>query len=215
MAFDSDGRLWVATAAYDDAGTDAVYVVDEPGSTPVEVITDAHTPLGLLWVGETLFVAASGGVDAYSGFDGADFGGTGFAEHHSIVDLPDDVGEVNGLAMSCERPHQPRRVSAVRLVHADLEGLGCSAFVPARRQRPASRRERHPSSGRARLLPRHRPPLRDDEPARRPRRRDAGRLVVDRRGRTGLGLPRLLRAGRRCVQQRAPARSRSSTPTRP
>ncbi len=62
-----DGRLWVATAAFDDTGTDAVYVVDESGAVPVAVITDAHTPLGLLWVGDSLYVAATGGVDRVLG----------------------------------------------------------------------------------------------------------------------------------------------------
>ncbi len=97
IAFDADGRLWVATAAYADAGTDAVYFVDTVGSTPERVIADAHTPLGLLWYDDALYVAAAGGVEAYSGFSG-----TSFAEHHTVVDLPDGVGEVNGLAMSTD-----------------------------------------------------------------------------------------------------------------
>ena len=97
MAFDPDGRLWVATAAFDDAGTDGVYVVEQSGATPVAVIADAHTPLGLLWVGDSLYVAATGGVTAYSGFDG-----TTFVEHHTVVALPADVGEVNGLALSSD-----------------------------------------------------------------------------------------------------------------
>ena len=33
FAFDADGRLWVATAAFEDAGTDAVYRVDRAGDT--------------------------------------------------------------------------------------------------------------------------------------------------------------------------------------
>jgi len=95
MAFDADGHLWVATAAYQDAGTDAVYVIDSAGATPTKVIDDAHTPLGLLWHDGVLYVSRAGGVDAYTGFNG-----TTFAEHHPIVTLPDGVGEVNGLAMS-------------------------------------------------------------------------------------------------------------------
>ena len=97
MAFDADGHLWVATAAYDDGGTDAVYVIDSAGATPAKVIDDAHTPLGLLWHDGVLYVSRAGGVDAYTEFDG-----TSFAEHHTIVTLPDGVGEVNGLALSPE-----------------------------------------------------------------------------------------------------------------
>jgi len=95
MAFDGQGRLWVATAAYDDSGTDAVYLVDAVGSTPRKVIADARSPLGLLWIDDTLYVAASGGVDAYTGFDG-----TTFEDHHQVVALPEGAGEVNGLALS-------------------------------------------------------------------------------------------------------------------
>ena len=82
-------------AAYDDSTTDAVYLVDAVGSTPRKVIADAHTPLGLLWIDDTLYVAGIGGVDAYTGFDG-----TAFKDHHNVVALPEGVGEVNGLALS-------------------------------------------------------------------------------------------------------------------
>src|SRR4051794_12770925 len=39
FAFDASGRLWVATAAYSDAGSDGVYVVRHARATPVEVVT--------------------------------------------------------------------------------------------------------------------------------------------------------------------------------
>ncbi|HMK13162.1 MAG TPA: hypothetical protein VK461_16350 [Acidimicrobiales bacterium] len=102
MTFDGDGHLWVATAAYDDTGADAVYVVDSAGATPAKVIADAHTPLGLLWHDGALYVSRAGGVDVYTGFDATGSGSPTFAEHHTIVTLPDGVGEVNGLALSPE-----------------------------------------------------------------------------------------------------------------
>jgi len=61
------------------------------------IAADAHSPLGLLWIDDTLYVAASGGVDAYTGFDG-----TTFEDHHQVVALPEGAGEVNGLALSKE-----------------------------------------------------------------------------------------------------------------
>jgi glucose/arabinose dehydrogenase len=94
LAFDEQGRLWVATAAFDDTGTDAVYVVNQSGTTPIEVLPDQHTPLGLVWVGDSLYVAGKGGVVAYSGFDG-----TAFAAHKTVVPLEIDVGEVNALVL--------------------------------------------------------------------------------------------------------------------
>ncbi len=95
LAFDNHGRLWIATAAYDDTDADAVLLASQAGETAHPVITGLHTPLGLLWQGTTLYVAAKGGVDAYVGFDG-----TSFAAHTTVLALPADVGEVNGLAVA-------------------------------------------------------------------------------------------------------------------
>jgi hypothetical protein len=57
FAFDDEGLLWVATAAYSDDGTDGVYVVASAGAAPVKIIAGVHTPLGTC--GHTL--ADSGG----------------------------------------------------------------------------------------------------------------------------------------------------------
>ena len=167
MAFDPDGRLWVATAAFDDAGTDAVYVVEQSGSTPVAVISDAHTPLGLLWVGDTLYVAATGGVTAYSGFDG-----TTFVEHHTVVALPADVGEVNGLALSSDG-----RISLGVSAPCDActptseDSAAVLSFLPDGSDLRVDASGIRAPIGLA-YFPGHRPAVRDDEPARRPRRRD-------------------------------------------
>jgi glucose/arabinose dehydrogenase len=93
FAFDSDGRQWVATADATDQGTDGVYLVSASGAA-AKVITDVHTPLGLLWYQGALYVASTGRVDVYSGFDG-----TAFTGDATIVTLPDGVGEVNGIAL--------------------------------------------------------------------------------------------------------------------
>ena len=95
FSFDAGGRLWAATAGYDDDGTDAVYLVSSAGAAPTRVIADLRTPLGLVWDADTLYVAYEGRVEAYSGFDGASF-----AAHHTVLTLPDGVGEVNGLVRS-------------------------------------------------------------------------------------------------------------------
>jgi hypothetical protein len=94
FAIDPEGRLWVGTADYTDSGKDGIYLVPSAGATPIEVISDAHTPLGLLWDSGSLYVAAAGGVDAYSAFNG-----TTFADKRTILTLPGGVGEVNGLVL--------------------------------------------------------------------------------------------------------------------
>lgn len=97
FAFDAYGGLWVATAAYSDEGNDGVYYVASEGATPIEVVSGLHTPLGLLWIGDSLYVSSKESVDAFSGFDG-----TGFAEQQNVVTFPAGVGEVNGMALSPE-----------------------------------------------------------------------------------------------------------------
>src|SRR5262249_30982967 len=92
LATDAQGRLWVATAAAADKGTDAIYVVATAGARPVKVVTDVHTPLGIAWVGKTLYVAQHGGVLALNGFDGASF-----ASRSTVVSMPDGTGELNGI----------------------------------------------------------------------------------------------------------------------
>ena len=94
FAYDDQGRLWVATAAAQDDGTDGIYVVATPGATPLRVISDVHTPLGLLWLNGSLYVASAGRVDVESGFDGSRF-----ASSRTIATVPAGTGEVNGLAL--------------------------------------------------------------------------------------------------------------------
>ena len=93
LAFDGEGRLWAATAAFSDDGTDAVYLVTGGTADPQRVVSDVHTPLGLLWIDDTLYVASAERVDAFDGFDG-----TTFSASRRVIDLPDGVGEVNGFA---------------------------------------------------------------------------------------------------------------------
>ncbi len=95
LAFDPEGRLWVATAAFTYTGTDGVYVVDHAGAAPIDVITGLRTPLGLLWYSGSLYVASTSRVDAYSDFDGAKF-----LTHRTILTLPSGSGEVNELVLA-------------------------------------------------------------------------------------------------------------------
>jgi len=94
FAFDTAGRLWFATADYTDGGIDGVYLVPTAGASPIEVISDVHTPLGLLWYEGSLYVSSAGGVVAYGDFNGSDFATT-----RTILALPAGVGEVNGIVL--------------------------------------------------------------------------------------------------------------------
>jgi len=97
FAFDRAGQLWVATAASPNKGTDGVFLVKAAGATPLEIITDIQTPMGLLWIGDTLYVASIGRVDAFSGFNG-----TAFATTKEVVALLDGVGMGSGLLLAAD-----------------------------------------------------------------------------------------------------------------
>jgi glucose/arabinose dehydrogenase len=92
LAFDSQGRLWVATADTNDQGKDGIYLVAHAGAAPVEVLAGLHTPLGLIWYQGSMYVASKGRVDAYSSL-----AGTTFATRRTVLTLPDGVGESNEL----------------------------------------------------------------------------------------------------------------------
>jgi glucose/arabinose dehydrogenase len=95
FAFDAEGRLWVATAAYSDEGTDGVYLVPAKGTSPLEVIDGLSTPLGLLWYEGSLYVSSADGIVAYDGFDGR-----AFASSRTILTFPAGTGELNGIAIA-------------------------------------------------------------------------------------------------------------------
>ena len=97
LAADAQGRIWAATAEATDKNTDAVYLVSGAGAAPQKVVTDVHTPLGLLWVGDTLYVAQSTGVLALRGFDG-----TQFTSRTTVLTVPSGTGEVNGIAQGAD-----------------------------------------------------------------------------------------------------------------
>jgi glucose/arabinose dehydrogenase len=95
LAVDSKGRLWAATAAYSDEGDDGLYLVTATGAEPTKVVSGIHTPLGLLWIGDTLYVSSAVGVDSFRGFDGVRF-----ASRTSVFRLPTGAGEPNGMALA-------------------------------------------------------------------------------------------------------------------
>jgi hypothetical protein len=95
FATDPGGRLWIATADYRDTGVDAVYLVAAAGDVPVAVIPGLHTALGLLWLGDELYVSSTERVDAYGGFDG-----TRFVRQRTVVTFPAASGQNGGLVLA-------------------------------------------------------------------------------------------------------------------
>ena len=139
LAVDAQGRVWAATAAATDKGTDAVYLVTEAGATPLKVVTDVHTPLGLLWVGDTLYVSEATGVVALERLRRHRVRD---AHHRADRSRRHRRGERHrpGQRRSAVRRH----LRPVRLLHADRGVVGIDGLVPPRRLRRAGLRRRHP-----------------------------------------------------------------------
>jgi glucose/arabinose dehydrogenase len=97
LAWDAQGRLWAATASYTSDGQDAVYVIAQPGAAPVPVVTGLRTPLGLAWLGDRLYMASVGRVEAFSGLSGA-----AFAQRQTILDGPVAGSENDGLVVTAD-----------------------------------------------------------------------------------------------------------------
>jgi glucose/arabinose dehydrogenase len=97
FAEDPEHRLWLATAASTDTTTDGVWVVPADGAAPVQVISGLTKPLGLLWIGDALYVASTGEVTRSTGFDPTT---DTFATHDTVLTLPAGVGESNGLVQT-------------------------------------------------------------------------------------------------------------------
>jgi glucose/arabinose dehydrogenase len=96
IAFDGDGRMWIATADSTPKGADGVYVADAEGGTP-RLVMRLATPMGLLWHEGALYVSYAGGVDVYRSFDG-----TGFASHQTVLAVPAGTGLVGSLTLGAD-----------------------------------------------------------------------------------------------------------------
>ena len=95
LALDAHGRMWAATADYTDKGRDGVFVVAKPGARPVKVVAGLHTPLGLVWYHESLYVASAGLVETFSDFDGVKF-----ATRRTILTFASGTGQNNGIVLA-------------------------------------------------------------------------------------------------------------------
>jgi glucose/arabinose dehydrogenase len=73
LALDRRGRVWATTSGAEDHADDGVYLIPAAGATPVKMVSGLKGPLGLTWIGDTLYVASIGRVDAFSGLSGHRF----------------------------------------------------------------------------------------------------------------------------------------------
>ena len=130
FAFDSSGRLWVARSGANTHEGDGVYLVAGAGAQPVKVIpASLKGPLGLVWIGKTLYVSSLGYVTAFSGLAGHHFaqrktivtGPVAGIENNNLVEAPD-----GRLVLGDHRQLRP--------LHAEVEVGRLDRLVPHRRQ---------------------------------------------------------------------------------
>jgi len=95
LAFDPQGRLWLAAAGLETHTQDGVYEIAKSGGPAVKIISGLDDPLGLLWHAGQLYVASLGRVDAFGGFNGSRF-----TEHRRILSGPVAQGENNALILA-------------------------------------------------------------------------------------------------------------------
>lgn len=116
FAFDATGRLWVTRSGSTSHAHDGVYLVRNGKAAE---IASSRGPLGLVWVGDDLFVSSLDGVDRFTGFDGTRFahrtriltGPVKGAENNNLVLAPDGR-LVMGVSAACDHCATSAKYSA-------------------------------------------------------------------------------------------------------
>lgn len=127
LAVDSRGRLWATTSAASDHSHDGLYLVPHRGAKPV-LVAHVAEPLGLVWAGTTLYVAARGRVYAFTHLAGHRFGKRSVILHgpdpkaanDTILVLPNGRLMVS-VSATCDHCLQTSRYSAA-IVTFDRDG---------------------------------------------------------------------------------------------
>jgi glucose/arabinose dehydrogenase len=96
FAYDSRGRLWIASSGATTHAADGVFLVRHANSKPVRVIRRIRGPLGLQWVGGSLYVSSLDGVTRFSRLTAAGR----FARRTTVLAGPVAGAENNNLVLA-------------------------------------------------------------------------------------------------------------------
>jgi len=140
FTFDSRGRLWVTRSGSSQHRSDGVYLVSRDGAKPVKVVSSIRGPLGLVWVGRSLYVSTLDGVYRFTGFTGDRFRqrtlilkGPAAAENNNLVLAPNGR-LVLGVSANCDHCTSSPRYSAdivsFRTDGSDLRVLATGIRAP-------------------------------------------------------------------------------------
>jgi hypothetical protein len=86
----------VARSGSTSHGADGIYLVARAGAAPLKVVSQIRGPLGLVWVGDSLYVSSLDGVERFGGLSGGRFtrrapilkGPVAGAENNNLVLAP-------------------------------------------------------------------------------------------------------------------------------
>jgi glucose/arabinose dehydrogenase len=135
FAFDGRGRLWATASGATTHGGDGVYLVARPGTRAVKVVAGPRGPLGLVWIGSSLYVSSLGAVTRFSRLDG-----THFDARETVLHGPVPDGENNnlvrapngrllmGISSTCDHCVPPSRWAAT-IVSFRRDGSGLAVFA--------------------------------------------------------------------------------------
>jgi glucose/arabinose dehydrogenase len=135
FAFDARGRLWVTASGATTHATDGLYIVPRSGARPERIAASFRGPLGLVWIGDRLYVSSLGRVDVLSGLHGVRFaarrkilaGPPGGGENNNIAETP--AGRiVMGVSASCDHC-TPASTWSGSIVEFKTDGSGLALFA--------------------------------------------------------------------------------------
>ena len=135
FAFDERGRLWATASGATGHAGDGVFLVAHRGAHPVRVVTGPKGPLGLVWVGTSLYVSSLGAVTRFSDLEGTRFrdrrtvlrGPVAGGENNNIVRAPDGR-LLMGISSTCDHCVPPSHWAAT-IVSFRPDGGGLVTFA--------------------------------------------------------------------------------------
>ena len=135
FAFDARGRLWATASGATGHAGDGVFLVAHRGARPVKVVAGPKGPLGLVWIGQSLYVSSLGAVTRFSDLDGTRFrerrtvlrGPVAGGENNNIVRAPDGH-LLMGISTTCDHCVPPSPWAAT-IVSFRRDGSGLVTFA--------------------------------------------------------------------------------------
>jgi glucose/arabinose dehydrogenase len=135
FAFDPRGRLWATTSGASGHAGDGVFLIAHDGMPAVRVVAGPKGPLGLVWIGGSLYVSSLGAVTRFSDLQGKRFrtrrtvlsGPVAGGENNNLVRAPDGR-LLMGISSTCDHCVPPSRFAAT-IVSFRTDGSGLTTFA--------------------------------------------------------------------------------------